>query len=132
MNADEADRVVAAARRAGVGDRRPQSFFRPGCGRRAVENGSLGKLVGVDVMQGAEAGEAEKDAVGAHTERAPAGRDPAHPRRIRSTCVASPDQCAMRVVSRLMAAGQLEEVRLIVLGEGGAGVGHDVAAPARS
>jgi predicted dehydrogenase len=123
MNAEEADRVIAAARRAGrwvtVDHNR---FFDPVVqeAARAVESGSLGKLVGVDVMQGAEAGEAEKMQSGdSHwTVRLPGGilhNLASHPLYLMRR-FAGPVR-DVRVVSRLMAAGQLEEVRLVALGE---------------
>jgi predicted dehydrogenase len=63
MSAAEADEVVAAAREAGVWVSVDHNrFFDPVVQRAAaaVESGRLGDVLGVDVFQGAEIGEAEK------------------------------------------------------------------------
>jgi predicted dehydrogenase len=123
MNADEADCVVAAARRAGrwvtVDHNR---WFDPVVQQAAsaVESGSLGELVGVDVFQGAEAGEAEKmESADAHwSVRLPGGilhNLASHPLYLMRRFAGPVPN--VRVAARLTAAGQLEEVRLIGLGE---------------
>lgn len=123
MNAEEAERVVAAARRAGrwvtVDHNR---WFDPVVQQaaRAVEGGALGELVGVDVFQGAEAGEAEKmEADDGHwSVRLPGGilhNLASHPLYLMRR-FAGPVR-DLRVASRLTPRGQLEEVRLIGLGE---------------
>jgi predicted dehydrogenase len=123
MNAEEADRVIAAARRAGrwvtVDHNR---WFDPVVqeAARAVEDGRLGTLVGVDVLQGAEAGEAEKmQSPDAHwSVRLPGGilhNLASHPLYLMRR-FAGPVH-GLRVAARLTAAGQLEEVRLVALGE---------------
>lgn len=63
MHASEADQVIAAARRAGrwvTADH--NRYFDPVVqeAARKVERGALGKLIGVDVFQGAEIGEQQK------------------------------------------------------------------------
>jgi predicted dehydrogenase len=123
MNAEEADRVVAAARRSGrwvsVDHNR---WFDPVVQQaaRALARGELGDLVGVDVFQGAEAGEVEKmEAGGDHwSMRLPGGllhNLASHPLYLMRR-FAGPVR-DLRVVSRLTRGGQLEEVRLIALGE---------------
>ena len=128
MNAAEADQVDrrGAPGRA-LGDGRPQSLVRsggPGGRARRSTSGRLGQLVGVDVFQGAEVGEAEKQAVRAHAlERAAARRGAAQPGVASALprCAASPARCATCASSRARVGGAwLEEVRLIGRRRGGA------------
>jgi predicted dehydrogenase len=119
----EADQVVAAARKAGrwvsVDHNR---WFDPVIqeAARALEGGILGSLVGVEVFQGAEAGEADKsEGEGAHwSTRLPGGvlnNLASHPLYL-ARRFAGPLR-DVRVVARRTASGQLEEVRLIGDGE---------------
>jgi predicted dehydrogenase len=119
----EADEVVAAARRAGrwvsVDHNR---WFDPVVQQaaRAVEVGRLGELLGVELFQGAEAGEADKlSADHAHwSARLPGGvlaNLASHPLYLLRR-FAGPAR-DLHVVARRAPGGQLEEVRLIADGE---------------
>jgi predicted dehydrogenase len=121
--AAEADAVVAAARRAGrwitVDHNR---WFDPVVQRAAarVASGALGRVVGVDVFQGAEAGEAEKLSAGhGHwSARLPGGvlnNLASHPLYLLRR-FAGPLR-DLHVVARRTDGGQLEEVRVIADGE---------------
>jgi predicted dehydrogenase len=114
----EADAVIAAARRAGrwvtVDHNR---WFDPVVQRAAARlaSGALGRLLGVDVFQGAEAGEADKLASGsAHwSAQLPGGvlnNLASHPLYLLHR-FAGPAR-ELRVVARRGDGGQLEEVRL--------------------
>ncbi len=119
----EAEQVVAAARRAGrwvsVDHNR---WFDPVIQQaaRAVEVGRLGELVGVEVFQGAEPGEANKLS-GEHAHwsaRLPGGvlaNLASHPLYLMRRFAGPARQ--LRVLTRHTNAGHLEEVRLIADGE---------------
>jgi len=123
LTSAEADQVIAAARRAGrwvtVDHNR---WFDPVIqdAARAVEYARLGRLVGVEVFQGAEPGEADK-ATGdqAHwSGRLPGGvlaNLASHPLYLMRR-FAGPAR-DVRVIARRAPGGQLEEVRLIADGE---------------
>lgn len=123
LGAGEADAVLSAARRSGrwvsVDHNR---WFDPVVQRaaRAVEWGTLGDLVGVDVFQGAEAGEADKMTAGAGhwSVELPGGllhNLASHPLYLMRR-FAGPAR-DVRVVSTVSGAGHLEEVRLLAAGE---------------
>ena len=123
LEAEQADAVLSAARRANrwvsVDHNR---WFDPVVQRaaRQVEWGSLGDLVGVDVFQGAEAGEADKMASGAGhwTVQLPGGllhNLASHPLYLMRR-FAGPVR-DLRVLSKVVDGGHLEEVRLIAVGE---------------
>ncbi len=123
LTTEEADAVVGAARRAGrwvtVDHNR---WFDPVVQQAAaaLASGRLGQLVGVDVFQGAEAGEAEK-LTGASTHwsaRLPGGilhNLASHPLYLMRRFAGPVSD--LRVVARTTKAGQLEEVRLVASGE---------------
>lgn len=119
MHAAEADQIIAAARRAGrwvTADH--NRYFDPVVqeAARKLQGGGLGKLVGVDVFQGAEIGEQQK---GDHwVQQLPGGglhNLVSHPlylvRRF-----AGPIH-DLRVVSQLANGAHLEEVRLVARGQ---------------
>ena len=119
----EADLVVGTARRMGrwvtVDHNR---WFDPVVQQaaRALEDGRLGGLVGVDLFQGAEAGEADKlTGARAHwSAQLPGGvlhNLAPHPLYLMRR-FAGPVR-DLRVVARLAAPDQLEEVRLVAFGE---------------
>ncbi|MEO8604513.1 MAG: Gfo/Idh/MocA family oxidoreductase [bacterium] len=117
----EAEEVLAAARRAGrwvtVDHNR---WFDPVIqdAARAVEYARLGRLVGVDIFQGAEPGEAEKPGEQHWSTRLPGGllaNLASHPLYLLRR-FAGPAR-DLRVVARRSPSGQLEEVRLIADGE---------------
>ena len=122
LDTAEADQVIASARRAGrwvtVDHNR---WFAPVIqdAARAVEYARLGRLVGVEVFQGAEPGEAEKPGEAAHwSARLPGGllaNLASHPLYLMRR-FAGPAR-ALRVIARRAPGGQLEEVRLIADGE---------------
>lgn len=123
MDTAEAEQVIAAARAAGrwvsVDHNR---WFDPVVqeAARALEGGILGTLVGVEVFQGAEAGEADKhDGADAHwSARLPGGllnNLASHPLYL-ARRFAGPLR-DVRVLARRTPAGHLEEVRLIGDGE---------------
>ena len=123
LSAAEADGVIAAARRSGrwltVDHNR---WFDPVVQRAAARwtSGRLGRLVGVDLFQGAEAGEADKrDAVPAHwSARLPGGvlnNLASHPLYLMRR-FAGPVR-DVRVVARCVEGAWLEEVRLVADGE---------------
>jgi predicted dehydrogenase len=119
----EADSVLDAARRAGrwvsVDHNR---WFDPVVqeAAHAVTAGRLGKLVGVEVFQGADAGEAEKLASGsAHwSMQLPGGalhNLAPHPLYLMRRFAGRTTE--LHVVARATNTGQLEEVRVAALGE---------------
>lgn len=119
----DAEQVIAAARKAGrwvtVDHNR---WFDPVIqeAARALERGVLGDLVGVEVFQGAEAGEADKAlAANQHwSARLPGGvlnNLASHPLYLMRR-FAGPAR-ALRVVTRRSSHGHIEEVRLIADGE---------------
>lgn len=123
LTAAEADTVLDAARRAGrwvsVDHNR---WFDPVVQQaaRAVDTGRLGKLVGVEVFQGADPGEAEKMAAGSThwTARLPGGtlhNLAPHPLYLMRRFAGRMQD--LHVVSRASDSGQLEEVRIAGLGE---------------
>jgi predicted dehydrogenase len=123
LSAAEADAVVAAARRAGrwvtVDHNR---WFDPVVQQAAaaLASGRLGQLVGVDVFQGAEAGEADKrNAVPAHwSAQLPGGvlnNLASHPLYLMRR-FAGPVR-DLRVVARSLDGAWLEEVRVAAEGE---------------
>jgi predicted dehydrogenase len=123
LSASEADGVIAAARRSGrwvtVDHNR---WFDPVVQRAAdvLACGRLGRLVGVDLFQGAEAGEAEKQAgPGNHwSTRLPGGvlnNLASHPLYLMRR-FAGPVR-DLRVVARCAKGAWLEEVRLVADGE---------------
>lgn len=118
LHVAEADHVIAAARRNGrwvTADH--NRYFDPvvQAAARTLDRGGLGKLVGVDVFQGAEIGEQQK---GEHwVQQLPGGglhNLVSHPlylvRRF-----AGPIQ-DLRVVAQLAAGDHLEEVRVVARG----------------
>jgi predicted dehydrogenase len=123
LSAAQADEVIAAARRSGrwvtVDHNR---WFDPVVQRAAdaLAAGRLGRLVGVEVFQGAEAGEAEKLSGGhAHwSARLPGGalnNLASHPLYLMRR-FAGPVR-DVRVVARRVQGSFLEEVRLVAEGE---------------
>lgn len=123
LSTAEADQVLAAARRAGrwvsVDHNR---WFDPVVQQaaQAVAVGRLGELVGVEVFQGAEAGEADK------LRGAPAHWSATLPGGVLANLVSHPLYLLRRfagparhlqVVARRTAGGHLEEVRLVADGE---------------
>jgi predicted dehydrogenase len=123
LSTAEADAVIAAARRSGcwvtVDHNR---WFDPVVQRaaRALSSGRLGRLVGVEVFQGAEAGEADKhSAVPTHwSARLPGGvlnNLASHPLYLMRR-FAGPVR-DLRVVARRGEGAWLEEVRLVAEGE---------------
>ncbi|MBX3027542.1 Gfo/Idh/MocA family oxidoreductase [bacterium] len=122
LNTAEADQVVAAARKAGrwvsVDHNR---WFDPVVQQAAaiVEGGCIGSVVGVEVFQGAEAGEADKhaDAMAHWSARLPGG--------LLNNLASHPLYLARRFAGRLRDlrviaqrdGGLLEEVRLIAEGD---------------
>ncbi len=123
MTAAQADQVVAAAAAAGcwvsVDHNR---FFDPVVQRavKAVESGALGELVGVDVFQGAEVGEAEKMLQPSDDWRVnlPGGilhNLASHPLYLMRR-FAGPAK-RFSVIATEIAAGMLSEVRVIAEGE---------------
>lgn len=123
MTTAEADMVLAAADRQGrwvsVDHNR---FFDPVVQRAAqlLASGRLGRLVGVDVFQGADAGDAEKMSSGSDDWRVnlPGGilhNLASHPLYLMRR-FAGPAS-SLRIVSRQLSAGLLEEVRLLAEGE---------------
>jgi predicted dehydrogenase len=119
----EADCVLEAARRAGrwisVDHNR---WFDPVVqeAARAVASGRLGRIVGVEVFQGADPGEAEKLASGSShwSMQLPGGtlhNLAPHPLYLMRRFAGRATD--LRVVARTTDAGQLEEVRLAALGE---------------
>ena len=123
LSTAEADSVIAAARRSGcwvtVDHNR---WFDPVVQRAAgaLSEGRLGRLVGVEVFQGAEAGEADKhSAVPAHwSARLPGGvlnNLASHPLYLMRR-FAGPVR-DLRVVARRVEGAWLDEVRLIADGE---------------
>ena len=123
LSTAEADEVVAAARRSGrwvtVDHNR---WFDPVVQRaaQAVAAGRLGRLVGVELFQGAEAGEADKaDAVPAHwSTRLPGGvlnNLAPHPLYLMRRFAGRVHD--LRVVARRADGARLEEVRLVAEGE---------------
>jgi predicted dehydrogenase len=123
MTAAEADAVIdAAARHQRWVTVDHNRYFDPVVQRaaRLVAAGRLGRLVGVEVFQGAEAGEADKMAAGSDDWRVqlPGGilhNLASHPLYLMRR-FAGP-AAALRVVSRSLKAGLLEEVHLVVDGE---------------
>jgi predicted dehydrogenase len=121
LSAAEADEVLAAARRSGrwitVDHNR---WFDPVVQRaaRALADGRLGRLVGVEVFQGAEAGEADKVGAAHWSARLPGGvlnNLASHPLYLMRRFAGRVHD--LRVVARHMDGGWLEEVRLIADGE---------------
>lgn len=123
LAAGEADSVLDAARRAGcwvsVDHNR---WFDPVVqeAARAVATGRLGRLVGVEVFQGADPSEAEKLAAGnTHwTARLPGGtlhNLAPHPLYLMRRFAGRTQK--LEVVSRAADGGQLEEIRIAALGE---------------
>ena len=123
LSVAEADAVIAAARRAErwltVDHNR---WFDPVVQQAAARlaSGRLGRLVGVDIFQGAEAGEADKrDALPAHwSARLPGGvlnNLASHPLYLMRR-FAGPMR-DVRVVARSVDGSWLEEVRLVAEGE---------------
>jgi len=122
LDLGEAEQVIATARRAGrwvtVDHNR---WFDPVIqdAARAVEYARLGRLVGVEVFQGAEPGESEKPGDQAHwSTRLPGGllaNLASHPLYLMRR-FAGPAR-DLRVIARRSPSGQLEEVRLIADGE---------------
>ncbi len=123
LSTGDAEQVIAAARKAGrwvtVDHNR---WFDPvvQAAARALEGGALGDLVGVEVFQGAEAGEADKAlAAEQHwSARLPGGvlnNLASHPLYLMRR-FAGPAR-GLRVVTRCSRQGHLEEVRLIADGE---------------
>lgn len=123
MTVAEADMVIETADRhrrwVSVDHNR---YFDPVVQRAAglVAEGRLGRLVGVDVFQGAEAGEADKMTSGSDDWRValPGGilhNLASHPLYLMRR-FAGPAS-TLRVVSRQLSAGLLEEVRLLAEGE---------------
>jgi predicted dehydrogenase len=123
LSAAEADSVIAAARRSGrwvtVDHNR---WFDPvvQLAAAALSSGRLGHLVGVDVFQGAEAGEVEKQAAGSThwSTQLPGGilnNLASHPLYLMRR-FAGPAR-DLRVLARQGGGGWLEEVRLIADGE---------------
>lgn len=121
LSAAEADAVIAAAKRAGrwisVDHNR---WFDPVVQQAAaaVAGGRLGTLIGVEVFQGAEAGEADKRD-GAHwSARLPGGvlnNLASHPLYLMRRF--SGPVRDLRVISRTVEGGWLEEVRAVADGE---------------
>jgi predicted dehydrogenase len=123
LSTEEADAVVAAARRSGrwvsVDHNR---WFDPVVQRAAsaLSGGALGRLVGVEIFQGAEAGEAEKSS-GEHvhwTARLPGGvlnNLASHPLYLMRRFAGPVKE--LRVLSRHVRGGALEEVRIVADGE---------------
>jgi predicted dehydrogenase len=123
LSTAQADEVIAAARRSGrwvtVDHNR---WFDPVVQRAAdaLASGRLGRLVGVEVFQGAEAGEAEKlSATHAHwSARLPGGllnNLASHPLYLMRR-FAGPAR-ELHVVARCVEGAHLEEVRLVADGE---------------
>jgi predicted dehydrogenase len=123
LSATDADAMIAAARRAGrwlsVDHNR---WFDPVVRQAAaaVSSGRIGRLVGVDAFQGAEAGEADKrDAVPAHwSSRLPGGvlnNLASHPLYLMRRFTGPVRD--LRVVARRVEGTWLEEVRLVADGE---------------
>jgi predicted dehydrogenase len=119
LHAAEADEVIAAARRAGrwvTADH--NRYFDPVVqeAARKLERGALGKLVGVDVFQGAEIGEQQK---GDHwVQQLPGGglhNLVSHPLYLVRRFAGPMHD--LRVVSQLTSGAHLEEVRLIARGQ---------------
>jgi predicted dehydrogenase len=123
MTAAEADAVIAvAARRQRWVSVDHNRYFDPVVQRaaRLVAEGRLGRLVGVEVFQGAEAGDAEKMTSAADDWRVhlPGGilhNLASHPLYLMRR-FAGPAS-SLRVVSRQMAAGLLEQVHVLADGE---------------
>jgi predicted dehydrogenase len=123
LTASEADSVLETARRAGrwvsVDHNR---WFDPVVQQaaRAVAAGRLGKIVGVEVFQGADAGEAEKLASGSRhwSTQLPGGtlhNLAPHPLYLMRRFAGRAKE--LRVVARTAEGGQLAEVRVAALGE---------------
>jgi predicted dehydrogenase len=123
LSTEQADAVLAAARRSGrwvsVDHNR---WFDPVVQRAAaaLSGGALGRLVGVEIFQGAEAGEAEKSS-GEHahwTARLPGGvlnNLASHPLYLMRRFAGPVKE--LRVLSRQVRGGALEEVRVVADGE---------------
>jgi predicted dehydrogenase len=126
LDAAEADQVIAAARRAGrwvtVDHNR---WFDPVVqdAARAVDYARLGRLVGVEVFQGAEPGESDTPGSAADWRtRLPGGllaNLASHPLYLMRR-FAGPAR-ELQVLARCSGRGQLEEVRLIANGENALG-----------
>ncbi len=123
LSAAEADSVLAAARRAGLWVTVDHNrWFDPVVQRAAsaLAGGRLGRLVGVEIFQGAEAGEADKQVSGSGhwSTRLPGGllhNLASHPLYLMRR-FAGPVR-DMRVVAQVTGDGFLEEVRLVASGE---------------
>lgn len=119
LHASEADQIIAAAKRAGrwvTADH--NRYFDPVVqeAARAVERGSLGRIVGVDVFQGTEIGEQQQ---GDHwVQQLPGGglhNLASHPLYLMRR-FAGPVR-DLRVVAQVTEGAHLEEVRIVARGQ---------------
>ena len=123
LSVAEADSMIAAARRSGrCLTANHNRWFDPVVqqARRLLDTGALGELVGVEVFQGAAAGEADAPAgTEAHwSARLPGGvlyNLAPHPAYLLRNFTGAVEQ--MQVVSRPDPDGRLREVRAVVAGE---------------